>query len=73
MNRMINVATRFDNRIASVFALTAQRLSKGRDEGRGECAFGEQIAQQIGNAKRGNKCVKLQTGAEENGEDLVAH
>ena len=56
-----------------LFAFLLQGLGESRDERRRQRALGEQVAQQIGHAKRGEKGVVLQAGAEQAGEDLVAH
>ena len=48
-------------------------LGERRDESCRQSAFGEQVAQQIRNAKRGQESIVLQTGAKQRGEYLVAH
>ena len=53
-------------------AVQRQVAREGRDEGRAHRAFGEEIADQIGNAERDVERVHLVAGAEERRQHLIA-
>src|SRR5439155_173721 len=47
-------------------------LGERADEGGGQRALGEQVAEEVRDAERGDERVELAPGAEEDGEDLLA-
>lgn len=68
---MMALATRFE---AGGFLAAAggERLGEGGDEGRGQGAFGKQVAGEVGDAEAEQKGVVDEAGAEDAGEDDFA-
>jgi hypothetical protein len=56
-----------------LLAFGFEHLGESSDKGRGQRAFGKKVAQQVRDAKRGEKGVIGVAGTEENGKNLVAH
>src|SRR5262249_49402489 len=54
-------------------AVPFELVREGGDEGGGERSLGEEIAEQVRDAERGDEGVQLLAGPEGHGEDLLPH